>query len=82
MLLVCVVLFCVVFVSGGSRHLEGTSLRNCQREQTAASELTFVPNGLYELYITACIAIIIKAVLNNVNNYVERIMTFYIIKFI
>ena len=33
MLLVCVVLFCVVFVSGGSRNLEGTSPRNCQPEQ-------------------------------------------------
>ena len=32
MLLVCVVLFCVVFVSGGSRNLEETSPRNCQHE--------------------------------------------------
>ena len=47
MLLVCVVLFCVVFVCGGSRNLEETSLRNYQHEQTAAVE--HVSNGLRSL---------------------------------
>ena len=91
MLLVCVVLFCVVFVSGGSRNLEGTSLRNCQREQKpAAVELTFVPITDYANFIPDIVyqsykgfIYILKAkAMNNVTNYAERIVKYYIIKFL
>ena len=79
MLLVCVVLFCVVFVCGGSRNLEETSPRNCQLLLNVCFKRTI---QLYirtlKRYTRACISYkgcgyILRGI-NNLRNYTERIL--------